>query len=167
MTIVEHLLGWLDCTYHDDGPATLDMEPSIHCWTGSHKIFGTLAFVLLVIYVLSATSFGIFFLETPAAEVDVRWRENYVVLERNLKTFILVGTIFFSSYETIGIIGNFICFVVLAYLLLKKPEKEHVCTYGKEPCQDYRRPCSVDFFNYIKGQALITLDNPNSPVYQS
>jgi hypothetical protein len=114
MLLVQKCLEWLDCTTVTAvinttvinatsttvTQSVLDINPNIHCWEGEHSYYAGFATFFLVLYVLSATSIGMFFLETADISVDIRWREDYILLERNLKLMIMICRTFFSSYTT-------------------------------------------------------------------
>ena len=89
---------FVDCTYPDDGSAaTLDIFAdqglTMYCWTGEHRVYGTLALVLLVYYVLSANVNGVLFLESRDKEDDVRWRESFIVLDRSNTYLVIVAKV--------------------------------------------------------------------------
>jgi hypothetical protein len=181
LLIVTKLLQWVDCSfpnpdtcnatttvftsetvsgetfeYYQGCKATLDVDPDIICWEGDHVWKGVLALVLLVVYPLSASTTGTFFIENPDPAVDVRWKETFIVQERLLKFIVLILNSFFgANYATIGLGANMICFGFLAAQLLRTPTQDHstVCTYDLPgvPCQTGERPCSIVFLNYVKG----------------
>jgi hypothetical protein len=151
MILVDKCLRWASCTWDETiGIYTLDIAQDIQCWTGSHPYYCCLALVLMMLYVLSALSIGIFFLESPNPETDIRWMETYIVMERNFKLMILIVRIFLTHIPILGILLELICFSILSRTLLKTPARKHTCSVGHS-CSNDSFPCSIEFLNYLKG----------------
>ena len=92
----------IDCTYYRDGSRAtvdqfIDTGTEAICWEGTHVVTGSLALLLLVLYVLSTSTTGITFQEDSDPTCDVRWQSKFILKDITLKTIILIPNVLDSS----------------------------------------------------------------------
>jgi len=142
LTIMEQLMGWLDCTFYSDASqASLDQDTFhyLPCWASSHRSFGLFAVFALNAYVVSTRTLGITFMESVDDREDIRWREDWILLESAVKMILLIVQIFFTSYVVVGQIIQVAAFGTLAAYLYRENTTEG------------NKACSIYALSYLKG----------------
>jgi len=154
------LLGWLDCSL-DDGSATLDLfsnvtsadgvvissTEQVMCWEGFHQGYGVLALNLFIFYSLSSSLLGVAFLEDPHPSVDVRYREDYVMLQKLMQLVVLIASTLFTETLYVTELVSMGAFGVLSYQCLHTVEGS--CDCDKAWCNSGLQVCNIDFIRTL------------------
>jgi hypothetical protein len=160
--VLQKLLGWVDCSYRGQSRATLDLffnvtldgavvtsNEEVVCWEGFHRYYGVLALFLLVVYSLSTSILGVYFLEDPTPGVDVRWREECMMLDQLLRFIVVIVATLWTNTPHAAELVNVIAFGILAYVSLVTPSGQ--CDCGEPGCVVGLQVCSVNFLRVLVG----------------
>ena len=111
LTISAQLLNFLSCDYVADSVE--------YCWTHEHRTMGLSALYALILYQLSASTIGIYFIEDCAKSLDIRVRTTFLVLDRNFKFMALIVQIYFPPL--FAAVFFIVVFAILAVECLREP----------------------------------------------
>ncbi len=73
-----NLLKWVSCDYVPGEQARLHIYPEVVCWTGSHSLYAAFALMALMAYLMASNWVGVFFLENPDPNVEVKVKKQSI-----------------------------------------------------------------------------------------
>ena len=138
--ICQNLLAWVACSYpeepvQDSDPTAvlaLITHQQVVCYDGQHQAYAVVALFAFLLYIWSGGTIGIGFLNDLSTEVDIQFKESFVILERILWLTMLIITIFFHQTVWLPPLAGLISYSILAWRCVQSPELP--IKYNSLPC---------------------------------